>query len=224
MVEDYLSDREQEEALRNWWRENWRWVISGVFLGLAALGGWQYWQQRVQAKAEDAARTYTELGSALAANDKDKVEMLIKSLDQQHSDSPYVDQAHLALAQSKVSAGEFEQAATELKVVADKAKDPVLAQVAKLRLARVQLQLGHPDEALALLGVDKAGAFESQIQELRGDALLAKGDRSGARIAYQAAVNAAAVDAPTQSSAQEGELLHLKLQDLADTEAAPAAK
>ena len=28
MVEDYLTDREQEEALRNWWRENWRWILA----------------------------------------------------------------------------------------------------------------------------------------------------------------------------------------------------
>ena len=39
MVEDYLTDRDQEEALRNWWRENWRWILGGVVLGLALLGG-----------------------------------------------------------------------------------------------------------------------------------------------------------------------------------------
>ena len=44
MVDDYLSDREQEEALRNWWRENWRWILGGVVLGLGLLAGWQYWQ------------------------------------------------------------------------------------------------------------------------------------------------------------------------------------
>ena len=28
MVEDYLTDRDQEEALRNWWRENWNWILA----------------------------------------------------------------------------------------------------------------------------------------------------------------------------------------------------
>ena len=44
MVEEYLTDRDQEEALRNWWRENWRWILGGIVLGFALLGGWQYWK------------------------------------------------------------------------------------------------------------------------------------------------------------------------------------
>ena len=35
MVEEYLTDRDQEEALRNWWKENWRWIFGGIVLGLA---------------------------------------------------------------------------------------------------------------------------------------------------------------------------------------------
>jgi predicted negative regulator of RcsB-dependent stress response len=127
------------------------------------------------------------------------------------------------VAQSKVAAGQFEQAASELKIVVEKSKDPALAQVARLRLARLQLQLGRPDEALALLDVSKAGAFAGQVHEVRGDALLAKGDRSGARLAYQAAVNESAGQ---EQSPAVGELLRLKLQDLSDAEAAveqPAA-
>ena len=60
MVDDYLSDREQEEALRSWWRDNWRWIIGGVVLGLALLGGWRYWQvyrdQRADAGREAVRR------------------------------------------------------------------------------------------------------------------------------------------------------------------------
>jgi len=217
MVEEYLSDREQEEALRSWWNENWRWVISGVVLGLAALGGWQYWRQQVQLRAEAAAQAYSDLTATLASGDKDKIEKLVKEIDSTHAASPYADQAHLALAQSKVAAGQFEQAASELKIVVEKSKDPALAQVARLRLARLQVQLGRPDEALALLDVSKAGAFAGQTHEVRGDALLAKGDRSGARLAYQAAVSESAGQ---EQSPAVGELLRLKLEDLSDAVAA----
>jgi predicted negative regulator of RcsB-dependent stress response len=222
MVEEYLSDREQEEALRSWWNDNWRWVISGMVLGLAMLGGWQYWRQQVQLRAEAAAQTYSELTTALAAGDKDKIEKLVKDLDTTHAKSPYADQAHLALAQNKVMAGQFEQAATELKLVLENSKDEALRPLARVRLARVQLQLGHADEALALLDVSKAGAFVGQAHEIRGDALLAKGDRSGARLAYQAAINE---HTGQEQSPAEGELLRLKLQDLSDADSAvePAA-
>jgi predicted negative regulator of RcsB-dependent stress response len=216
MVEEYLSDREQEEALRNWWNENWRWVVSGIVLGLAGLGAWQYWRQHVQSRAEAAAQTYSDFSATLGTGDKDKLEKLVKELDTTHANSPYPDQAHLALAQSKVNAGQFEQAASELKIVVDNSKDAALVQLARVRLARVHLQLGHPDEALALLDVSKAGAFAAQVHEVRGDALLAKGDRSGARLAYQAALNETA--GQEQSSGAE-ELLRLKAQDLSDAEA-----
>jgi len=137
-----------------------------------------------------------------------------------HAGSPYADQAHLALAQTYVVAGKFEQAAGELKLVADKSEDKALAQVAQLRLARVQQQLGHHDEALALLDVSKAGAFAAQVHEVRGDVLLAKGDRSGARLAYQAAMTEAA---GKEADPNQTELLRLKLQDLGDAETQVAA-
>jgi len=223
MVEEYLSDREQEEALFAWWRENWLWVISGVALGLAGLGGWQYWKQRAQEQSEAAAQTYADLSTALSGPPStagnDKAEALIRELDSKYAGTPYADQGHMLLAQHKVSANQFEQAAGELKIVAERSKDEVLAQVARMRLARVQLQLGHPDEALALLDVNKAGSFVGQVQELRGDALLAKGERSGARLAYQAALNERA----GQEAPGGDELLRLKLQDLSDAELSAAA-
>jgi len=50
-VED-LTDNEREEQLRRWWSDNWAWIIGGVALGLAVLGGWQYWQRHQQQSAE----------------------------------------------------------------------------------------------------------------------------------------------------------------------------
>lgn len=213
MVEEYLSDREQEEALRSWWRDNWRWVVGGIALGLALLVGWQYWQRQTLQKSDQAAQAYVDFSAALASNNQEKVDPLLKDLDSKYSSTPYNDQAHLAVAHSHVIAGKYEQAIAELKLVADKSEDPGLAQIARLRIARVHLQLGHHDDALALLDVSKAGAFTAQVQEIRGDVLLAKGDRNGARLAYQAAIDATV--APN-TAPNENDLLHLKLQDLSD--------
>jgi predicted negative regulator of RcsB-dependent stress response len=220
MVDEYSSDLEQEEALRNWWKENWRWVSAGIALGLLAIVGWKYWENQKLLRADSAAQAFSDLGVAIAAGNKEKIEQLVKTLDTEHAGSPYVDQAHLALAQTHAAAGKFEQAATELKLVADTSKDAPLAQVAQLRLARVQQQLGHHDEALALLDVSKAGAFAAQVQEVRGDVLLAKGDRSGARLAYQAAMGESA---GKEMDPNQTELLRLKLQDLGDVESPAAA-
>src|SRR5712671_241781 len=127
MSEELLSDREQEEALRHWWRENWRWVVSGVAVGFALLGAWNYWQRHTEQQRDDAARAYRDLTTALSSSDKIKIDATVKNLDDNYSGSPYVDQAHLLVAQARVAGGQFELAATELKTVADKSKDPALA-------------------------------------------------------------------------------------------------
>jgi predicted negative regulator of RcsB-dependent stress response len=212
MAAEYLSDREQEEALLSWWRENWRWIVAGVVLGFAVLGGWQYWKHRVQVRAEAAAQTFNDLRAAIGSNDKAKMDSLLRTLADEYRDSPYADHGYLLSAQAKVSAGQFEQAATDLKAVVEDSKDALLAGVARLRMARVQLQLGHHDEALALLDHEtlRDPAFAAQAQEIRGDILLAKNDAAGAKSAYQAALDA------TKDDFADNQLLRYKLQDIAE--------
>src|ERR1044072_7387413 len=72
MVEDYLTDRDQEEALRNWWRENWKWILAGVVVGLGGLAGWTYFQKYRNAQAEHAATVYADFHKAVDANDDAK--------------------------------------------------------------------------------------------------------------------------------------------------------
>lgn len=224
MSSELLSDREQEEALRSWWRENWRWVASGIAVGFIVLAGWNYWKLRIEQRGEAAARTYRELNAALTANDKDKVDAAMRAIDTDYSGTPYADQAHLLMAQAHVNGGRFEMAATDLQTVVDKTSDSALAEIAKIRLARVHIQLGHYDEALALLDVEKAGAFAAQVQEVRGDALLAKGDQAGARTAYEAAIAADKALSP-HSAPSDDDYVHLKLEELtaASTDSVPPA-
>jgi predicted negative regulator of RcsB-dependent stress response len=217
MADDLLSDHEQEEKLRRWWSDNWRWVFSGIALGLAALAGYQYWQQSTRLQAEQAATAYRDFRLALSAGDRTKADAVMQDLTKNHSQSPYVEQAHLLLAQVEVSAGKFEQAAAELKSAIDSTEDEALKHVAQLRLARVQIQLGRHDEALSLLDPSKAGKFGSQVHEIRGDALYAKGDVTGARQSYKAALDAMAAEGGGDTS-----LLNYKLQDLGPEQVAAA--
>jgi predicted negative regulator of RcsB-dependent stress response len=107
--------------------------------------------------------------------------------------------------------GQLDKAAATLQVLLGRTEDPQLALVARLRLARVQLALSKPDDALATLSAAKdAGAFEPRFQEVRGDIHLAKGDREAALKAYRAA------QAGAVSGTVDGELLDLKINDLSD--------
>jgi predicted negative regulator of RcsB-dependent stress response len=214
MVEDYLSDREQEEALRSWWRDNWRWIIGGVVLGFGLLGGWKYWETHRDRQAGEAAKLYQDFAGALQAKEADKAKGVLTTLAAGHSSSPYTQQARLMLAKDHVDAGRYDEAIALLKSVASESKDEELTQLARLRTARLLIQQGKHDEALALLDVESAGGFAAQVREIRGDALIAKGDSVGARAEYAAAL-AADIDSRVDRS-----MLELKLQD---SGGAPAA-
>jgi predicted negative regulator of RcsB-dependent stress response len=188
MVEDYLTDRDQEEALRNWWRENWKWILAGVALGLGLLAGWTYYQKYRVSQAEHAARVYADFHKAVDANDDAQAGKLLDSLAGEHASSAYTQQGRLLLAKRHADAGRFDEAIKQLRQVVDNSKDEDLGHVAQLRLARLLIQTGKHDEALQQLNVEKAGAFAAQVHELRGDAFVAKGDAQGARAEYAAAL------------------------------------
>ena len=212
MVEDYLTDRDQEEALRNWWRENWSWILGGIVLGLVLLGGWQYWKVHTANVAAEAAKLYEDFRGALDRKELDAANRTLSTLAADHKKSPYTQQGRLLLAKSYVEESKYDEALPLLRVVADESPDPELAWVARLRVARLLIQQGKHDEALNLLDAEKAGAFAAQVREIRGDAQVAKGNLEGARAEYAAALTDN-MD-PKAARAIDRTLLEMKLQDV----------
>ncbi len=213
-----LTDNEREEQLRRWWSDNWAWIIGGVALGLAILGGWQYWQRHKVQVAEQDEAGYLAVVEALESNNRDAAVQHAAELQKRRPGSPYTDQAELALARAAVERREFDEAARLLRGVADRSKDAELRLVAKTRLARVLVEQGKHDEALALLDVSQSGAFAAMVHEIRGDAFAAKGDTAQARTEYDAAIKAS-----TPESGIDGAFVELKRDALAAAVPAQAA-
>jgi predicted negative regulator of RcsB-dependent stress response len=218
-VED-LTDNEREEQLRRWWSDNWAWIIGGVALGLAILGGWQYWQRHQLQAAEQDEASYLAVLEALGREQREEAVKQATELHARRPGSPYADQSDLALARAAVDRREFDEAARLLKGVADRSEDPELRLIARTRLARVLVEQGKPDEALALLDVAQAGAFAALAHEIRGDALTAKGDAAAAHKEYASALDAAGPDSGLDSA-----FVELKRDSLAQSApaSAPAA-
>ncbi len=189
-----LTDNEREEQLRRWWSDNWAWIIGGVALGLALLAGWQYWQRYQVQRAEQDEESFRAVVNSLDQNKREEALKQAGELRNRRPDSPYADQADLALARAAVETREFDQAVTYLRRVADGSRDPELRRVAQSRLARVLIQQGKADEALSMLDAGQAGAFAPLFHEVRGDAYVAKGDPVAARHEYDEALQAVGND------------------------------
>ncbi len=217
-MDDYYNEQEQWERVKAWLRENGLWLIAGVAIGVGALVGWNWWQQRVERLAQEASGRYEQVLDALGRGDRTRSATLAEELRRDYSKSPYVDQVDLVMARSDVEAGELPKAIERLTRVMNGSRDEELRQVARLRLARVQIAQGNPDTALATLAaVKETGAFALRYQTVRGDALFAKGDRAGALAEYQAA------RAADKDGVLDAALLDLKIADLIADGVAPAA-
>ncbi len=216
-MEDYLSEKERWEWVRAQVRENAPAVILAVVVVFGALAGWRWWQDRQDSARLAAGSRYMKMVEALDKSDRPQALVMLGELERESPGSPYTDQAKMLAARMYVETGDLDKAATELSAVASQARDHNLADIARLRLARVQVAQGKADAALATLGARDDGAFAGRAHEVRGDAYFAKGSRPEALTEYRAA-KAAAGGAATP-------LLDLKIADLSAGEpaVAPAA-
>lgn len=218
-MEDYLSEDEQAEKLKRWFRDNWLWLAGTIALAVAAGFGLRWWESRQQATGVNAAAKFGELLRTLEANDRPAGLKLAGEIAAEYGKTPYADQAELVIARVHVEAGEYAMAEERLRKVIDGSEDPELALVARTRLARLQIAQDKPDEAIATLAAIDAASVDARVNEIRGDALLAKGDRAGALAAYEAAQKASVVSGPA-SGLVDQDLLELKIADLADVKLA----
>ncbi|HLK71723.1 MAG TPA: tetratricopeptide repeat protein [Steroidobacteraceae bacterium] len=207
MVDDYLNDQEQWQRALAWLRESGPAMLGAVIVVLLGYGGWRYWQNRQTNIALAAEQRYEQMLSALDGGNLALGATLADRLIQEYPNTPYATQADLMAARIAVQNDQLPDAAKRLRHVLDTTRDPEMKLMVRLRLARVLLGQNQPDEALKLIDGVQTGAFASRYAEVRGDALLAKGDREGALQAYRSARAGA--------DTLDSQLLDLKIEDLA---------
>ncbi|PLY15620.1 MAG: hypothetical protein C0631_06685 [Sedimenticola sp.] len=211
-VDVNLSEEEQVEALKKWWKENGKSLIGGVVLGLGLVFGWRAWVQHNQTVAEQASYQFEQLTNAVAAGANDSAVKMAEQLISEHADSSYAVFAALNIAKVKLEQGDNAGARIDLKWALEHSSEPSLKQIASLRLARVMLDAGDIDSASALVSQTAVAAYSGELAELRGDIALAQGDKEKARQAYEEAL--ANLDGNTA-------ILKMKLDDLAVASSKP---
>jgi predicted negative regulator of RcsB-dependent stress response len=205
-VDEYLSEKEQIEAIRTWWRENGWYLVGGAAVAAIAYFGYNQYQAYRNGQAEQAAALYLRMQETFE-DDRPGADDLLAQLASEFPDSPYTDHARLLIA-SESLISDPARAVEELRTVMTTSGDPGLAMVARLRLARVLAYQERYPEALELLTVAEAGNFSARLNELLGDIHVALGDAAAARRAYTVALTEQGAETLDQN------LLQMKLGDL----------
>ncbi len=188
MVEIYQTEDEQVEAIKRWWRENGKSIIAGIVIGIAAVLGWNFWQDHRERKTARASEAFAQLLAAVEANQADAVRVQAELIKQEYGSGPYATLAALAVARLRAEEGKFGEAREQLLWAEAYAPNSSIADIARIRLARVWLAEGNPDEALAVMNNLSSDAFAAAAEEVRGDAYRMQGEFAAAREAYDKAL------------------------------------
>lgn len=187
----FSSDDEALDAVKRWWKENGGFVIAGLVIGIALIGGWRFWDASQETRAREAASIHQQFLSAASSESVDSARELAGQLREDYASTSYAAQANLRLAALLVSAGDAEAAIDPLQWVVENASARELEQLARLRLSRVQVAVGSHDAALSVLDGVEPGRFAALYEEARGDALMAAERPAEAREAYGRALDLA---------------------------------
>jgi predicted negative regulator of RcsB-dependent stress response len=216
-VAENMTDDEQLQILKNWWKENGRSLILIVSLAVIAYLGWQWWTRYQQQYSEEASAIYVELmetvaqsneGEKLTEEKRSTANYLIEQLQNDYSRTFYSVSAALLAAKLAMEDGDLGAAEQQLNIAIDLG-DEEIKTLANLRLANVYLAQGKHDEALALSEYTQDDNFTGLFAALRGDVFVAMGKIEDARSAYETAKEKLGAENTLQQR-----LVAIKLSDL----------
>ncbi len=183
-MSEYLSEEEQIARMKSWWDENGTSLIVTLVVCVAAVGGWQWYGSHSEARDFEAARVYAEYQEAQG----EARTAAAATITSDHAGSAYHTFVLFDQASEAAEAGDLEAAAGTLEAAVDTAGDDLLADLARVRLAKVQQGLDRSQAALATLASIKSTGYRALALEVQGDIHAARGDMSAAHQAYEAAV------------------------------------
>ncbi len=190
MADDiFLSPEEQDERARQWFKDNGPALGIGIALGLAAVVGYNKYQDDKQLSAEKASELFQQTVAEIRDSELSSIEEQVNTLKSEHASTVYAAKATLLKAK-QTAVNDLAGAFDELQWVVDNAPEDGIKHTARIRQAKIKLALNQLDAARSLASFTPTQGFESHYQEVLGDIAIKEGKELVARTHYQAAVDA----------------------------------
>lgn len=210
-MSEHLTEDEQVEAIKKWWKENGTAIIIGLVIGLGVVIGVHYWYKYQETHAVKASDAYNSYMSAVAKKDKAESQKLAKVMLDKYKGTSYAALTAMEMAKQDVSADKLNDAAKHLRWAMEHPGYKTISLIARQRLARVLVAENKLDEALKTLNAVKDQTFEPRYAIIKGDILKKQGKKEQAREAYQLALTD-----PTLSG-MERQLVQMKMDELSSS-------
>ena len=206
-MSEQLTDDEQVEALKKWWKENGTAIIVGIVIGVGAIIGVWKWTEYTETRSLAASALYDEFVTAIT-DDKLDAGSSYESLKKDYEGTSYAALAALRMAAVDYGKDKADNAVEHLRWAATHPGHDSIEYIARVRLAKMLVSKDQLDEAEKLLKDVSEPAFEAQYAALRGDIHIKRGNIEQARSSYKLAL------ASTSLSGKQREYVQMKLDDL----------
>ena len=203
-----IEEQQQVEQFKQSLREYGPAILIGIGLAAVFLFGYQHLVKMRERAYDHASFRYEQLLDDLAANKTEAANAAANYLIKRYPSSDYAKLAELLLVHRDVSENKLADASTRLNDVADHGHTPAVKEIARLRLARVQIEQNQANDALKTLSSVDAKEYLPVISAVRGDAYAKLHQNNEARQSYQQALAGIPEDAILHS------LVAVKLNNL----------
>ncbi|HUW98634.1 MAG TPA: tetratricopeptide repeat protein [Acidiferrobacter sp.] len=178
MTDDFIDD--EMAALKAFFQKYGRMTMYAILAVVIGVGAGLYYHSYQARRALLAADLYNEMVNAASQQRLDLATMAGHRLEQGFSGSPYAGQAALLLAQLDYEQQKIPAAIADLTFAAHRGRQWVVRTVARLRLARLWLALGHPHKAWPYANIAKPYGFKAMALGLQAEILAREGQDAAA--------------------------------------------
>ncbi len=179
-----LEEQEQLDQLKYFWKQYGNaitWLLILVMGSYAGWNGYQYWQKQQSTKA---GALFDEVERAASSGDTRKLERSWNDMKDRFPGTTFAAQSALLAGKTFQQAEKYDAALAALKWAAESASDEASAQLARLRLANLQIQQKAYDDASKTLAKPFTPAFAGLALDIQGDLYMSQNKPQDAVKAY----------------------------------------
>ncbi len=150
-MSEYLTEEEQIKLIKNWVKQYGLTILAGIVLALLISSGWRYYQNYHTKVLLHASSIYDEMLTQHAQNNTDNAVTSANKLIAHYPKTPYAQMAAFLLARDALLKKDYPNAITQLNWVIDHANNRSIKEIARIRIARIDIANQKPDAAIETL-------------------------------------------------------------------------
>jgi len=169
MLDGYVSEKEQIESMRKWWKESGKWLLLAIIIGLALGFGWRYWHAYQARRAVVASVIYQTVLQAEATHHNTQMQTGTQQLMKNYAGSPYASLSALILTKKMVDKNQLPKALFVAQWVIAHSSQKQFQEMGRIDAARIFLAENKPQQALQVLQKTSDAAFSPLVSWVKGD-------------------------------------------------------